>query len=155
MRGTPWGWLWVSRGSFVLCGKFCLVVVQAKPQKVEKFHFTSPTFVWLRKNLHVKGHSHRPLALLIHPSIQQSSVKQVRAYYVEIGCFNKSILNWWNIFGFISDWITKRKIPDIDQSILFSDWRTSFPDFQPKLYARLINLIPESNKKRVEKWLLK
>jgi hypothetical protein len=45
MGGTPWGWLWVSRGSIVLCGNFCLVVVQDKPQKVEKFNFTSPTFV--------------------------------------------------------------------------------------------------------------
>ena len=54
MGGTPWGWLRVSRGSIVLCGNFCLVVVQDKPQKVENFHFTSPTFVWLRKNLHVK-----------------------------------------------------------------------------------------------------
>ena len=43
---------------------------------------------------------------------------------IEIGCLNKSIPNWWNILGFVSDWITKRKIPDIDQSILFSDWRT-------------------------------
>ena len=55
MGGTPWGWLRVSRGSIVLCGNFCLVVVQDQPQKVEKFHFISPTFVWLRKNLHVKG----------------------------------------------------------------------------------------------------
>jgi hypothetical protein len=28
-----------------------------------------------------EGHSHRPLALLIHPSTQQSSAKQIRAYY--------------------------------------------------------------------------
>ena len=33
--GTPWGWLWVSRGSIVLCGSFWWVVVFNKPCKIE------------------------------------------------------------------------------------------------------------------------
>ena len=40
---------------------------------------------------------------------------------IEIGCLKKSIPNWWNILGFVINWITKRKVPDIDQSILFQN----------------------------------
>ena len=50
MGGTPWGWLWVSRGSIVLCGSFWWVVVFNKPHKIEIWNFPFPKVYAWQKN---------------------------------------------------------------------------------------------------------